>query len=153
MKKMKSLSLEERKYLESVKDSSMKQVEIAKHINRTQSIVSLEYNRNGGRQNYNANDAHCGYHNRRTGSTYKNTIHDGTPRELKIRQMIEEGSSISTIMRLCAVSVQCLDIYMAKKGLGIKSQVHTNEKNLIERIETLEEQFKLIIDLFKEIKQ
>jgi len=144
------ISLEERKSIEKLVSLGWTIGAIASSIGRSHSGVKLELKRNGGRHNYNAlkaQEAHAAARRARTAHKQKGF----TSEQLQIiKEGLDRGDPYTQIMERSGVTIYMLKQYVKRNGIVAKKM---NYASFIERIEAIESQIEIILDLIKELSK
>lgn len=144
----KLFTLEERKKIEKYVKLGCSCREISRYLNRSSTGIIQEVNKNGGVDNYNALNAQ-----RRFEECDKQRIekikfsYEWPPEtEKQIIDLILQGESINYVSQKFQVNRDRL-----QKILVLKNIPYNSKQSLMQRIEVLEDQIKLMSELIKEI--
>lgn len=148
MPAVKPLTFEERKLIEMYASTELSACKIAARIGRSKNVVVTEYRRNGGREKYTAQAGQKNANDNIQSRKNKLRIRLDQLTEENIIKYAEAGYTRNNIIRLCSVSGHRVDAIIKEHKVELK----TSEVSLFHRVETIEMQLNLIIELIKDLK-
>lgn len=141
-KKMRTfLSLEDRKIIEKMVKEGFFFKDIAIALERTSSCIGREIQKNGSRWSYNALDAHENFKEGRRAFAENHSILSESLKDA-IKKGFNDGMTPAQLAKSLGLRRSTIYAYLNRAGFLNKNE----PGNILERIEILEEQIKIILE-------